>query len=222
MMMDSQEFVKRCKKCQENANFHKTPVAELSLLMASRPFSQWGIYLLGPFPIGPGQVKYLIVVVDYYTKWVETEPLASISSANYQSVISDNGMQFVDKKFREFLIGLGIKQMFSSVEHPQTNGQVEAANKVILQGLKKGLDQKKGVWVDELTEGKLVTNWEGPYRVKEVVGNGAYKLERLDGKEVPRTWNVANLTSLARLPLHGTDHPGSQRHREHYIKRLQK
>ncbi|XP_072073922.1 uncharacterized protein [Arachis hypogaea] len=43
-------------------------------------------------------------------------------------------------------------------------------------------------------EGKLAANWEGPYRVKEVVGNGTYKLERLDGKEVPRTWNVANLT----------------------------
>ncbi|XP_072062136.1 uncharacterized protein [Arachis hypogaea] len=39
MMADSQEFVMRCKKCQENANFHKAPASELSLLMASRPFS---------------------------------------------------------------------------------------------------------------------------------------------------------------------------------------
>ncbi|XP_072084457.1 uncharacterized protein [Arachis hypogaea] len=54
-------------------------------------------------------------------------------------VISDNGMQFTDKKFAEFLTGLGIKQKFSSVEHPQTNGQVESANKVILLGLKKRL-----------------------------------------------------------------------------------
>ncbi|XP_016185798.1 uncharacterized protein LOC107627482 [Arachis ipaensis] len=42
-------------------------------------------------------------------------------------------------------------------------------------------------------EGKLAANWEGPYRVKEVLGNGAYKLERLDGKEMPRTWNSGNL-----------------------------
>ncbi|XP_025616618.1 uncharacterized protein [Arachis hypogaea] len=59
-------------------------------------------------------------------------------------------MQFVDKKFGEFLMGLGIKQRFSSVEHRQTNDQVEAANKVILQGLKKRLDQKKGAWADKL------------------------------------------------------------------------
>ncbi|XP_016199467.1 uncharacterized protein LOC107640461 [Arachis ipaensis] len=65
-------------------------------------------------------------------------------------VISDNGTQFTDKKFMEFLSGLGIKQRFSSVEHPQTNRQVEAANKVILLGLKKRLDNKKGTWADEL------------------------------------------------------------------------
>ncbi|XP_052110324.1 uncharacterized protein LOC127741598 [Arachis duranensis] len=65
-------------------------------------------------------------------------------------VIPDNRTQFADKKFGEFLFGLKIKQMFSSVEHPQTNSQVEATNKVILQGLRKRLDQKKGTWADEL------------------------------------------------------------------------
>ncbi|XP_025670557.1 uncharacterized protein [Arachis hypogaea] len=59
-------------------------------------------------------------------------------------VILDNGTQFTDKKFVEFLTGLGIKQKFSLVEHPQTNGKVEAANKVVLLGLKKRLDNKKG------------------------------------------------------------------------------
>ncbi|XP_072094135.1 uncharacterized protein [Arachis hypogaea] len=65
MMADFKAFVERCKRCQENANFHKAPAAELCLLMASRPFSQWGVDLLEPFPVGPGQVKYLIVTIDY-------------------------------------------------------------------------------------------------------------------------------------------------------------
>ncbi|XP_016173360.1 uncharacterized protein LOC107615856 [Arachis ipaensis] len=96
---------------------------------------------------------------------VEAEPLANILSVNCQKfmwrqmiprfgipevVISDNGTQFTDKRFGEFLTGLVIKQRFSSVEHPQTNGQVEAVNKVSLQGLKKRLDQKKGGWADKL------------------------------------------------------------------------
>ncbi|XP_025628241.1 uncharacterized protein [Arachis hypogaea] len=42
-------------------------------------------------------------------------------------------------------------------------------------------------------EGKLTSNWEGPYRIKAAIGKGAYKLERLNGDEVPRTWNAANL-----------------------------
>ncbi|XP_052109199.1 uncharacterized protein LOC107460736 [Arachis duranensis] len=165
MMADSKEFVKKCVKCQENANFHRAPASELSLLTSSRPFSQWGVDLLGPFPVGPGQVKYLIVTIDYYTKWIEAEPLASISSSNCRKfmwrqvitrfgipevVISDNGTQFTDKKFTEFLTGLGIRQKFFSVEHPQTNRQVESANKIILLGLKKRLDNKKGAWADEL------------------------------------------------------------------------
>ncbi|XP_025647559.1 uncharacterized protein [Arachis hypogaea] len=68
MMNDSKEFVKKCAKCQQNANFHRAPASELSLLTSTRPFAQWGVDLLGPFPVGPGQVKYLIVAIDYYTK----------------------------------------------------------------------------------------------------------------------------------------------------------
>ncbi|XP_025692656.1 uncharacterized protein [Arachis hypogaea] len=145
MMADSKEFVKKCVKCQENANFHRAPASELSLLTASRPFLQWGVDLLGPFPVGPGQVKYLIVAIDYYTKWIEAEPLASISSSNCRKFM----WRQVITRFK-FLTGLGIRRRFSSVEHPQTNGQVESANKIILQGLKKRLDGKKGAWADEL------------------------------------------------------------------------
>ncbi|XP_072058281.1 uncharacterized protein [Arachis hypogaea] len=75
-----------------------------SMMADSKEF--WGVDLLGPFPVGPGQVKYLIVAIDYYTKWIEAESLASISSSNCKKfmwrhvitqfgipevVISDNG-----------------------------------------------------------------------------------------------------------------------------------
>jgi len=105
--------------------------------------------LLGPFPQAPGQLKYHTVVVAYATKWIEAEPLSSISSARIQShvfkqlicrfgipapVITDNGTQFIGKNFKAVLDGLHIRQHFSSVEHPQTNGQEEAANKILLLG----------------------------------------------------------------------------------------
>jgi transposase InsO family protein len=95
-------------------------------------------------------LNHLIVAVDYYTKWIELEPLASIASIKVHNfvfrqfiycfcipteVISDNGTQFTDKEFQEMLAGLHIKQNFASVEHPQSNGQAESTNKVILTGL---------------------------------------------------------------------------------------
>ena len=41
--------------------------------------------------------------------------------------------------------------------------------------------------------GKLVPNWEDPVRVTEALGNGAYRLETLEGNPIPRTWNANNL-----------------------------
>src|ERR1044072_6169456 len=129
---------------------HKAPPKVLSSISVSWPFCQWGMDLLGPFPPAAGQVWYMVVAVDYFTKWIEAEALTTITSAKIQkffykniisrfgiphSFIRDSDTQFTDHKFRALLEGLHIKQHFSSVEHPQTNGQAEAANKIILQGL---------------------------------------------------------------------------------------
>jgi len=68
------------------------------------------------------------------------------------TIITDNGRQFIDKELAKFYTGLGIKHITSSVEHPQTNGQAEVANKVILVELRKRLDSAKGRWPEELVE----------------------------------------------------------------------
>lgn len=67
-------------------------------------------------------------------------------------MITDNDRHFIDKKLGAFYQGLGIKHVTSSVEHPKTNGQAEAANKAIVAELKRRLGDKKWVWVDELPE----------------------------------------------------------------------
>jgi len=59
---------------------------------------------------------------------------------------------FIDKELAKFYTSLGIKHVTNSVEHPQTNGQAEAANKVILVELRKRLDNAKGRWLEELVE----------------------------------------------------------------------
>ena len=116
-------------------------------IVAPWPFAWWGMDILGPFTMGSYQNKYLIVAVDYFTKWIEAEALAKITAFNIlrfykrnvlarfgvpQALVTDNGTQFADTKFQDFVAKLGTKQHFTSVEHPQTNGQAEAANRVIL------------------------------------------------------------------------------------------
>ena len=65
-------------------------------------------------------------------------------------IVSDNGMQFNSNEFHDFCDDLGIKKSFSSVNHPQTNGQVEVVNKIIKFNLKTKLEERKGLWAEEL------------------------------------------------------------------------
>ena len=106
-----------------------------------------------------GNKKYLIIGTDYFTKWVEAEPLANIRDVDakrfvWKSIvtrfgvphvfISDNGLQFDSKMFRNYCGELGITNRYSTLAYPEGNGQAEAVNKVILNGLKKRLDDAKG------------------------------------------------------------------------------
>ncbi|XP_074374821.1 uncharacterized protein LOC141715244 [Apium graveolens] len=124
-----------------------------------------GIDLIGDLPKAKGGVKYAVVAVDYFTKWAEVEPLATITVKKlkdfvYRAIvcrygipyqlISDNGKQFDSKEMREFCEALGIKKGFSAISHPQTNGQTEAINKIIKRTLKGKLEESKGNWPEEL------------------------------------------------------------------------
>jgi len=64
--------------------------------------------------------------------------------------VSDNGTQFASQQLCKLCIELGIKHVFASVEHPQTNGHVESANRVLLKGLKRRLEKAKGTWAEEV------------------------------------------------------------------------
>ena len=114
-----------------------------------------------------GGAKYAIVAVDYFTKWIEAEPLVHITEANTTSfvkkniiykfeipntIITDNGTQFDNKNFREMCDKYGINNYYASPAHPQTNGQTEAVNKVIKHNLKAKLTTKKGNWVEILPQ----------------------------------------------------------------------
>ena len=78
MLKDATELVKKCKVCQEHAKISHLPFESLTSITSPWPFQQWGLDILRPLPIRKGQCKFVIVVVDYFTKWVKVEPLATI------------------------------------------------------------------------------------------------------------------------------------------------
>ena len=67
-------------------------------------------------------------------------------------IVSDNGPQFDSRAYRKFCQELKIKNLYSTPQYPQSNGQAESSNKTLLTTLKKRLDSAKGKWVDELLE----------------------------------------------------------------------
>ena len=122
---------------------------------------------MGPLPIGKGQCKFIVVGVDYFTKWAEAEPLATIIEQEVRNFVwhsiicrfgipralaSDNGKQFDNPKFRDFCAELGIKNYYSSPAHPQSNGQEEVTIRTLKAVLKTKMENLKGKWVEYLPE----------------------------------------------------------------------
>uniref|UniRef100_A0A2N9EWL9 Integrase catalytic domain-containing protein n=1 Tax=Fagus sylvatica TaxID=28930 RepID=A0A2N9EWL9_FAGSY len=146
-------------------NLVHSPPEVLTPMTAPWPFAQWELDIMGPFPIGRKQMKFLVVGIDYFTKWVEAEPLPTITENNVggfvwkmiicrfgtpRVFVSDNGRQFDNSPFREFCEELGIRNHYSSPGHSQANGQVEVTNRSLLKMIKTRLEGAKGLWPEEL------------------------------------------------------------------------
>ena len=73
MQQDAVELVKKCDKCQQFGNVQHIPGELLTSISLPWPFSIWGINIVGPLPQGKKQVKFLLIAIDYFTKWVESQ-----------------------------------------------------------------------------------------------------------------------------------------------------
>ncbi|XP_027166062.1 uncharacterized protein LOC113766031 [Coffea eugenioides] len=162
---DAQNLVLGCPSCQIHAPEHHQPSNFMVPITSPWPFEQWGTDIIGPFPKAVGGYTFLVTAVDYFTKWVEAEPLRNITGLAVQKffwkciicrfgipqiIISDNGRHFAENPFKTWCENLGIKQHFTSVGHPQTNGQAENFNRTLLHGHKTRLHQTGSSWVEEL------------------------------------------------------------------------
>jgi hypothetical protein len=317
MKEDAKKYVLRCPDCQKfAANTHQHP-NNLINITAPWPFHMWGLDIIGPL-IEQERTgyKFVLVACDYFTKWIEAIPLSNIKQGDVRKfiweniitrfglpkrLITDNGTQFVGKDIKAFYTLWKIEHSRSAPRYPQCNGQAEAANRQILEVLKKKLEIHASKWPNELenvlwayrttprsstgmspfslcfgveavipteltygtsrsllvdTElnnqlwsfgvdlleerryhaakkleqyqqqlkraynkgvrprtfqpgemvmrrmfpnkrlekiGKFNANWEGPYIIKNALGNGAYRLQTQEGEDVKNPWNSFHL-----------------------------
>jgi IS30 family transposase len=153
-----------CEACQKFLPRTGAPSQFTKLIAHTRPLQRWELDIVGPLPTAQGNLKFTFVDVKYFTKWIEGRVVSTITSKTtqkkfWQNIVCrfgvpseltvDNGKQFDNQDFRKFCNSIGMKAMFASVYHPQSNGVVEHANCNIFSAIKKRLlDDKKGKWAD--------------------------------------------------------------------------
>ena len=84
------KYMKKCEECHKFYNISHLLVKELHNIKASWPFATWGVYIVGPFPPAKGQVKFLLVGIDHFTKWIEAKLVAVVSTTNVKRLIWKN------------------------------------------------------------------------------------------------------------------------------------
>nr|KYP75499.1 Pro-Pol polyprotein [Cajanus cajan] len=153
MFKDCIEFARSCEECQKHGPIQKVPASELHSIIKPWPFRGWAIDIIGQIhPPSSKNHKYILVVIDYFTKWVEAIPLKEVEQKDIidfvedhiitrfgipQTITTDQGTVFTGQKFAQYAQSRGIKLITSTPYYAQENGQVEAANKVVIGLIKK-------------------------------------------------------------------------------------
>jgi transposase InsO family protein len=147
---DANEVVRTCEGCQFYACKAHLPAHALQTIPITWLFAVWGLDIVGPPRKALGGYRHLLVAVDKFSKWIEARPITNLISEQIvsfftdmihrfgvpNSIITDNDSQFTGKKFLEFCDNRHIHVDWAAIAHPQSNGQVEHANGMILKGLK--------------------------------------------------------------------------------------
>jgi hypothetical protein len=167
-MVDAEKLVRHCDGCQFFAKRIHVPAHEIQTILAYWPFAYWGLDMIGPFKPAPGNFKYVFVLIDKFSKWIEYMPLTKALSEKAvefldqiihhfglpNSIITDLGTQLTGSAFWDFCDERSIVVKYMLVAHPRANGQVKRANGMILDALKKRLyrenDKAPGRWLKEL------------------------------------------------------------------------
>ncbi|CAA7040709.1 unnamed protein product [Microthlaspi erraticum] len=192
LFKDAASFITKCDPCQRKGSITKRDEMPLNPILEVEIFDVWGIDFMGPFKPASNGHNYILVAVDYVSKWIEAIPcpacdakvviklFRTIIFPRYgipRVVISDGGSHFINKVFEKLMKSYGVKHKVATPYHPQTSGQVEVSNRQIKVILEKTVSFTRKDWSTRLDEAL----WAYRTAYKTPIGRSPFNL--LYGKD---------------------------------------
>nr|GEW18526.1 reverse transcriptase domain-containing protein [Tanacetum cinerariifolium] len=162
---DAHDLVTRCDACQRQGKILQRDEMPQNAIQVCEIFDVSGIDFMGPFPSSKGN-KYILVVVDYFSKWVEAKALPTNDArvvvkflkslfarfGTPRAIISDRGTHFCNDQFAKVMLKYGFTHRLSTAYHPQISGQVEVSSRGLKRILERTIGENCAFWSDKLDD----------------------------------------------------------------------
>nr|GEY41939.1 reverse transcriptase domain-containing protein [Tanacetum cinerariifolium]GEY46086.1 reverse transcriptase domain-containing protein [Tanacetum cinerariifolium] len=162
---DAFELVKNCDSYQRQGKTLQRDEMSQNSIQVCEIFDVWGIDFMGPFSSSNGN-KYILVAVDYLSKWVEAKALPTNEArvvakflkslfsrfGTPKAIISDRRTHFCNDQFSRLMSKYGLTHRLSTAYHPQTSWQVEVTNRGLKRILKRTMGENRALWSDKLED----------------------------------------------------------------------
>nr|GEW85353.1 reverse transcriptase domain-containing protein [Tanacetum cinerariifolium] len=182
---DAYDLVTHCDACQRQGKISQRDEMPQNVIQVYKIFDVWGIDFMGPFSSSKGN-KYVLVAVDYLSKWVEAKALPTNDArvvvkflkslftrfGTPRAIKSDRGTHFCDDQFAKVMLKYGVNHCLSTTYHPQTSGQVKILNRGLKRILERTIGENRASWSDKLDD----TLWALCTTFKTPIGCTPYKL----------------------------------------------
>ncbi|CAJ2637725.1 unnamed protein product [Trifolium pratense] len=217
MLKDCIDFAKGCQECQKHAGVQHVPASELHSIIKPWPFRGWALDLIGEIkPASSKNQKYIIVGVDYFTKWIEAIPLPNVDQEEVisfiqnhiiyrfgipETITTDQGSVFTGRKMQEFARQTGFKLLTSTPYYAQANVEIYLQSIRIQRQMEIPTDHYWSMMFDE-----LVDLDEERLRALDTLSRQKERVAKAYNKKVKsKTFDVGNLVWKVILPMDKKD-----------------